>query len=264
MPGGEKGETVAELQPIPRVNVFQTAFDQLSAWLDSEAIAPGERLPSERELAAQLQVSRPLLREVVRALRAVGMVEARGRARATYIKSTAPARVGHGPPLALPLAEAELLELEEFREAIETQIAALAAERACPEDLEAGERALAAMRREIAGNVEAFLEADDQFHLALGAAAGNRLLQAAQRQVHDRERDEPNLRRAGMQTTEVKGALRQTVEAHQHILEAVRQRDAARARRLMREHISQTRQHVIVAAILHQDGRDGEGQAAAK
>src|SRR5437763_3343759 len=95
------------LQPVQPVTVFQAVFDQLSAVLASDAFAPGQRVPSERELAAQLRVSRPSVREAMKALRVLGVVEVRGRS--TYVKGTrrAPAR----PPFALSLADAEPYEI---------------------------------------------------------------------------------------------------------------------------------------------------------
>src|SRR5260221_14022144 len=89
------------LQPVQPVTVFQAVFDQLSAVLASDAFAPGQRVPSERELAEQLRVSRPSVREAMKALRVLGVVEVRGRS--TYVKGTNGA--AGAPPFALPLAD---------------------------------------------------------------------------------------------------------------------------------------------------------------
>src|SRR5438067_3388632 len=108
------GDTMEQLQPVRPVTVFQAVFEQLSALLAGATFAPGARLPAERELAEQLHVSRPSVREALKALRVLGLVEVRGRS--TYVKAPAPARPLEAPPLALPVAEAERRELHEFRE----------------------------------------------------------------------------------------------------------------------------------------------------
>src|SRR5438309_1407006 len=84
---------------------------------------------------------------------------------------------------ALAVTDVELLEILEFREAIESQIAELAAERAATHDAEALERVLAQMETAFSRDVDAFFAADRQFHRALAHAAGNRLLMAAANQV---------------------------------------------------------------------------------
>ena len=233
-----------QLQPVKPVTVFQAVFEQLSALLASEGLVPGDRLPPERELAEQLRVSRPAVREALKALQAVGLIEVRGRS--TYIKASA--RAATGSPLSLALPEAELLELLEFREGFEPQIAALAAERADDEDIAALECQLANMRRELGHDEDAFFRADHEFHRALGRAARNRLLLAVQTQVYEHDMLQPDLYEAGMNSGKVSGALARTVEAHGRILAAVRTRDGQKARRLMQAHLAQAQQHVVVGA----------------
>lgn len=166
-----------KLQPVRPVTVFQAVFDQLSALLAGDTFAPGDRLPSERELAEQFRVSRPSVREALKALRVLGLIEVRRRN--TYVKSAQVKQDGDTPLPALPVAEAELLEIQEFREAIESYIAELAAERAAAHDAEVLEQVLAVMEQEFSRDVEAFFAADRQFHQALARAGGNRLLMAA-------------------------------------------------------------------------------------
>jgi GntR family transcriptional regulator, transcriptional repressor for pyruvate dehydrogenase complex len=236
-----------QLQPVKTITVFEAVFDQLSALLSSDAFAPGDRLPSERELAAQLHVSRPMVREAMKALRMLGRVEVRGRS--TYVKGPQAPPAADAPQLVLPLAEVELLEIHEFREAVESQVAALAAERATARDAEALARIFALMQQEFAHDVEAFFAAERQFHRALAQAAANRLLLAAHAQIHEHELLQPHLYPAALHGAAVEGALEHTLDAHRKILEAVRQRDGARARRLMREHLAHLRQYIILGGL---------------
>lgn len=244
MTKAEGGATA--LQPVPRVSVFQAVVDQLSSWLASGAVAPGERLPSERELSEQLQVSRASLREALRALRATGLIESRGRA--AYLRKQSDHPEQGISTLAISFAEAERLELHEFRGAIETEIAALAAERHDALDLRALQQTLTAMDQAIQNDPAAFWEADHRFHRALAHAARNRLLLAAQEQVYQL------LPIGAGSSTEIRSpALTQrfalTAKDHRRILEAILERDAAKARQAMRDHIARTRQHVLVDAF---------------
>ena len=232
------------LRPVQPVTVFQAAFDQLSALLAGDAFAPGDRLPSERELAERLRVSRPSVREALKALRVLGMVEVRGRS--TYVKGGT--RAGQ-VALVLPLEEVELLEIHELREAIETQIAALAAERRDAHDLDQLTRVadeMAAITREDAA---AFAGADRRFHEALARAARSRLLLAAQTQIYERALERPRLQSASLHAGMVAGARQRSVDAHRQIVLAVRQQDGAKARRLMVEHLGHVRQDIVVGAF---------------
>lgn len=240
-----------QLQPVQPVTVFEAVFAQLSTLLAGDAFAPGDRLPSERELAAQLQVSRPSVREVMKALRALERVEVRGRS--TYVKGSQPVPTADADalPLILPLTEVELLEIHEFRVAIESQVATLAAERATTHDMEALERVFAVMQREFARDVEAFFAAERQFHRTLAQAAANRLLLAAHAHIHEHALPRSHLL-AALHGSAAEGALAQTLEAHRKILEAVRQRDGIKACHLMREHLTRLRQDIIRGALNHE------------
>jgi GntR family transcriptional repressor for pyruvate dehydrogenase complex len=243
-----------QLQPVRPVTVFQAVFEQLSGLLAGDTFAPGDRLPAERELAEQLHVSRPSVREALKALHVLGLVEVRGRS--TYVKAPPPAQLGDVPSLALPVAEVELLEIHEFREAIESQIAALAAERAAAHDAEALEEVLWVMEEAFSHDSEAFFAADRQFRQALAHAAGNRLLLAAHAQIREHELRQPRLQPAALHSAAVKGALEHTVEARRQILAAVRERDGTRARRLMRAHLAHMRQSILVGAFAHERAAD--------
>lgn len=247
MPLADEGMPVAQLQPVRPVTVFQAVYDQLFALLTSDVYSPGARLPSERELAEQLRVSRPSVREALKALRVLGLIEVRGRS--TYVKSQQAGSEAGPPAITLPLAEIELLEIHEFREAVEGHIAELAAERAAAHDTAALERVLAVMQEEFSRDVEAFLAADREFHRTLARAAANRLLLAAHTQIYEQALLQPRLQSASRHSAAVAGALERMLEAHRQMLEAVHQRDGAKARRLMRAHLAQLRQDIIVGAF---------------
>ncbi len=249
---------MGQLQPVRPVTVFDAVYDQLYALLSGDTFAPGARLPSERELAEQLRVSRPSVREALKALRVLGLIEVRGRS--TYVKRQHAAPETGRPAITLPLAEVELLEIHEFREAVEGHIAELAAERAVAHDTAALERVLAVMQEEFSRDVEAFLAADREFHRTLARAAANRLLLAAHTQIYEQALLQPRLQSAALHSAAVTGALEHMLEAHRQMLEAVRQRDGAKARRLMQGHLAQLRQDILASATV---ATEENGQASA-
>jgi len=200
------------------------------ALIDQGQLKPGHRLPAERELAVQIGVSRPSVRAGLRALAAMGVVQSRHGA-GTFIRS--------GPPVlgSEPLSFLAALhgftrdEMFEARRVLEVGVAGLAAERA------AGEH-LATIAEEITGmyaSLEeplAFLRHDIRFHRAVAAASGNPILASLVEMVsalfYEQRRKTAGRARD----------LRESAEMHRTIYNALRTRDAARAREMMNEHLS--------------------------
>ncbi len=134
----------------------------------------GEQLPPERDLAVRLGVSRPVLREAVEQLRAVGVLESRrGNGGGVFVRSlTLPT---HLLTDRAELDRAGLAEVLEARRAIETSCHLLAAERADAADLAALAQLVAELEA-ATGEPEEFIEADVRFHLRIAAAARNPVL----------------------------------------------------------------------------------------
>lgn len=141
----------------------------------------GDRIPGEYDLAARLQVSRPAVREAIRALTHVGVLEVR-RGDGTYVRSAADPR-----PLLRRFERATLRDVFELQQAYDAQAARLAARRRTPEDLLALQALLE--DRDAAQNPEEFAEADVRFHLKIVEASHNPLLAEAyryfQRRLHE-------------------------------------------------------------------------------
>lgn len=141
--------------------------------LDQE-LGPGDRLPSERELAEQFGVSRASIREAFTALSALGLVEAR-TGDGTYVSINLTDSVLQPLSWAVLLAGGVGQDLAEARKIIEPSIAALAAQRATASDKK---KLLETVNptREAIGNSSVFAEQDLRFHIALAEAADNRIL----------------------------------------------------------------------------------------
>jgi GntR family transcriptional repressor for pyruvate dehydrogenase complex len=197
-------------------------------------LKPGDRLPPERDLARQIGVSRPSLRSGLRSLEAMGVIRAR-QGSGTYI-SDGPPRLGEGPLQFLAALHGFTRdEMFEARRVLEVNTAALAAERAGPEEL-------AVMADEVANmfasleDPQEYLRHDVQFHRAVAAGSLNPVLATLIDTVAELVYETRRL------TVERATDLRESAEMHRRIYQAIKARDPERARREMDEHLDLARQ----------------------
>jgi len=212
-------------------SVTQDAIDQIRALIASGEWGPGARLPRETDLAAQLGLSRNSLREAVRALSLIRVLEVR-RGDGTYVSSLAPDLLLESTLQATDLLPGRaVLELFEVRRLLEPAAAALAARRV-------NDETRADLKRELdrmfaAGdNVEELVEADAAFHDVLASAPGNAVLRSLLRSLSTR-----TVRARlwhGMADTQ---ALDLARAEHTRIYEAVEAGDAELARAATTVHI---------------------------
>lgn len=149
---------------------YQLVADRVRALIEQEGLAVGARLPAERELALQLGVSRPSLREALIALEIDGRVEIRGGS-GVYV-CAAPVGAGESATSALGDSPAELMQA---RVVLESAVITLAAARVTKPGLQRVEEALMAMREEHSGG-RIPVDADRRFHLSIAEMAGNSVL----------------------------------------------------------------------------------------
>jgi GntR family transcriptional regulator, transcriptional repressor for pyruvate dehydrogenase complex len=163
----------AQMRPVDRKPIYEQVSDRLREFIDVNQLQPGDRLMTERELAQQLSVGRSSIREAITALRAQGVVDVR-HGEGIYLLRR--------PEDLISSLAAELVETHvdhpyiwETRQALETQCARLAANRATPEDLAEIEAALTLMAAEIADGKPG-LDGDRRFHLGVATASHNPIL----------------------------------------------------------------------------------------
>src|SRR3989475_7322698 len=118
---------VAVIEPIRRSRLYQGIVEQIEGLLERGDIRPGDQLPPERQLADQFQVSRASVREALRTLELLGIVETRPGG-GTFVRQTTPDDLAR-PLTGLISRGHSLADVIEFRGLIEPAIAALAAER---------------------------------------------------------------------------------------------------------------------------------------
>jgi DNA-binding FadR family transcriptional regulator len=200
-------------------------------------IPPGNALPSEDDLASQFDVSRPVVREAVKELAVLGLVESR-QGRSTRV--TSPDDWNQFAPDLLAArsevgaADDFLLELLELRRLIETGAAGLAAVRATDEDI-ATMTALYDRMEASSGDIERFTDGDMAFHAAMLAATDNHLLTRLIETIG------PVLRFGRMVSLERRpdGPI-DSQRGHRRVLDAIQAGDPELAREAMREHLSWT------------------------
>lgn len=197
---------------------------------------PGSRLPVEKELAAQLGVSRGSLREGVRALATLGVLETR-QGDGTYVTALDPGALlsplGFLADLQQPAHAADLLAV---RRVLETESVALAATRLTDEQLAELEGVLADVDGILAHDpdmdLEAFIDADTRFHGIIARASGNPPLAAIIDALVGR-----TFRTRLWRAISHRGSVRETQAEHRAILAELVRRDPARARIRMEVHL---------------------------
>jgi GntR family transcriptional regulator, transcriptional repressor for pyruvate dehydrogenase complex len=197
----------------------------------SGELRPNDPLPTERELAQQFSVSRTAVREAIKALEQAGLVTVR-QGRGVTVAAASQARVADSIARFLRVENGPMWALVELRSILETEIAALAAQRRTADDLARLTALVERMDQLVAAPTE-YVETDLEFHRALVASAHNPLFDV----VLDPFRSE--LRHSRDIGATVPNAPTRSIVTHRRILEAVRSSNSSRARREMRSHFRQ-------------------------
>lgn len=204
---------------------------QVEKLIADERLRPGDRLPSERDMAVLLQVSRPSLREAVRILQARGRLLVR-HGQGVFVRE---ARVERELRRALLATEVSAGELFAMREVLEVPAAAWAARQITDAQLAGLRRTLDRMgsmigsRRALDFDTLAALDVD--FHMGIIAAAGNRFLRQTSGVLHE-------MLLSGMETTlSIPGRPESSRRDHGQIYAALTAHDPSAARRASRAHI---------------------------
>lgn len=197
------------------------------SWIHIGQLGPGDKLPTERELSAKLGVSRPTLREGLRQLSVEGYLGARrGNAGGTFVTDLA-------RPRSMWLEHARkhprwVVDWFEFRKAIETRTATLAAQHHTPDELTAIRNAVDDMRR--SEDRVAFRQADHSFHLAIAEASGSDRLRSAVLQVRGELFPSADL-------LDYDCEFSQTTREHAAVLRAIEKGRASAAAKAMETHL---------------------------
>lgn len=230
----EKDRIIAkalDIEPIRKAGISDVMVEQILSYVKAGQLKPGDKLPSERELAERFAVSRPTVREALRALSVLGVIDIRHGGGAYVGSLDADALLG---PLNffLSLTDVSMARLYEARRLIEGEICALAATVCTPEDIEDLE-ALIAEQDSVQAYAQEYLELDSRFHARLGHLSGNSFLARASQSL--------NVLGIEFRTRAAKtrDTPRRSILDHRSIVEALRRKDAEGARKAMAAHMEQ-------------------------
>jgi GntR family transcriptional regulator, transcriptional repressor for pyruvate dehydrogenase complex len=217
------------LERVKRSRVWEDIVTQILQLMSDGNLTGGSRLPSERELASQLGVSRPSVREAMRQLELMGVIESR-QGSGAFVKAVSDEDLVQ--PLALLLRGRKhlLRDILETRKVIEPHLARLAAEKASAADVADLEGLIQQQQTKVGGGRLA-IEEDTAFHHMLAQASGNRVLLLLVESCMDLLRES---RKLNLQSPE---RARRSVEGHADLLRAIKRHDPDGAFSAMVRHL---------------------------
>jgi GntR family transcriptional repressor for pyruvate dehydrogenase complex len=230
--------TPPALSPIPRPTLTDEIVKRLTGYILENRLRPGDKLPSERDLMAQLGVGRNSLREAVKTLSAVGVVEV-AVGEGTFVGQGDASALAKPLSWALLMNESSAREVIQARRLLESELAALAAENASDEEITAIGAELAAMREHLR-DPERYITHHLAFHLAIAKAAHNGVLyhilatlgQVVRLWIVENYSSRPT-------------EQARRVDEHDPVYETIAARDPARARAAMESHLAAAGQRLL-------------------
>jgi GntR family transcriptional regulator, transcriptional repressor for pyruvate dehydrogenase complex len=216
-------------EAFSKPNLPEEIVRKLLLLIEEKKLHPGARLPSERELASQLQVSRPSLREALRALSIMKVVEIRQGA-GTFITGLEPDLLVEHLDFVFALSDATYLDLLESRQIVEGGLCALAAKRITDEELAQLDACMQRLVESVHDSAR-FFQADLDLHECIAESARSMILGRFMASIR-------RLGRASRQrTTDLPGIKEQVIADHQAIVKALHARDSEAARAAMLQHL---------------------------
>jgi len=217
------------LEPLVKTRLYEDIVKQIMDSIKKGELKPGDKLPTERDLALQLNVSRTAIREALRSLETMGMIYSKVGS-GTFIKDMSLDILMDSFSGILKKNERLIIELIEVRLLLEVEIAKMAARRIDENKLQAIEKALKLMENEIKeGGLG--IKGDNTFHNELANAADNLAMTSILNLCGELLN---TTRKAALKAL---GDPRIGLEHHRSIMEAVRSGNESEAGRLMKEHL---------------------------
>lgn len=218
-------------RPLSRTRLYEQIVAQLREYVSASGLKTGDKLPSERELAEKMGVSRASIKQAIVVLEVQGLVEIR-HGGGTYLRQDS---LSIEPIATLVERRRRLPDVLDAREAMETKLAELAALRRSDADMAEIEAALETMRAEIEDG--ALGENGDRlFHLAVTDAAHSELLAEFMRETAEQ------IAESRHESLQQPGRPHRSLAQHTRIAEAIRAQDATAAISAMRAHLETVRE----------------------
>ncbi|RKT13414.1 GntR family transcriptional regulator [Paraburkholderia sp. RAU2J] len=228
-----------QLKQVETRRLYQHIADQIRSLIGSGGFAPGTRLPAERDLAQQLGVSRPSVREALIALEIAGSVEIR-QGSGVYVcrvpdrSSSTTAAMGESPS-----------ELMQARAVLEGSVIVLASALITPDGLAQLRETLDAMRTQVKAGLSP-LEHDRAFHVCIAEMSGNSVLVRMVAELFDERHSPISSRLSGH--AETSQTWQAALEEHEAIYRALEERDPLAAQAAIRRHLKASEARWIEAS----------------
>ncbi len=216
------------MKTIGRTSLTKSIIDQFELLISEGTLKPGAKLPPEIKLAEELSVSRPALREALRALELVGVIEKKS-GDGTYISEDI---ASGGVRFMFLMRKNETPKLFEARKVLETGLAGVAAEKRSHQDIEKMQMALNEMKKYLHSNRKKFLKSDMNFHIAIIKATQNDILKELS--VHLNEL----LWQGRAKKSHTLKVLVRSIEEHEEILKAIEKHNSILASKMMLKHLN--------------------------
>lgn len=218
------------LKPVSRVTVGEQVALQLAGMIRDGRWQPGDKLPPENQLCTALTIGRSTLREALKSLAFIGMVRMRP-GDGTYVAQTQPGLLERILARGLLKTEKDLAEVCEARMVVETELAALAAERADAADLDVLRDTLQQSEASIHNQGRPFIQLDLEFHLAIASAAKNTVLRHLLSDIRG------VLMEWITKSQKLPGLRENALAQHKKIFESIADRSPSKAREAMQAHL---------------------------
>jgi GntR family transcriptional repressor for pyruvate dehydrogenase complex len=230
-PSQSSGDDPRMITPIKKTRIAEEVADRVRTLMLDGTFPAGEPLPSERHLAERFGVSRGSIRDALRTLETIGLLETR-HGQGTFPHELSVDRLV--APLASVMAYRSDLqdELLDVRRMFEPAVARVAALRATEEDLADLQRILDTQRQKLKSGQSAIVE-DTAFHAVLARATRNRVVMSIMATLNDL------LVESRTQSLQQKGRPARSVDGHEAVVAALRRQDADGASQAMYNHIDQ-------------------------
>jgi GntR family transcriptional regulator, transcriptional repressor for pyruvate dehydrogenase complex len=226
----------SDFEVVRRNRIYEEVAKQIER-LVLKKLKPGDKLPSERELAETLKVSRSSIRDAIRSLELMGFVEPRQGA-GTIVREISAETVVNPFANALKRRHELVSELLDFRRMLEPPLAARAATHATSEELAEMEEILERQDEKQRRGDSAVAE-DAEFHYSIALASGNSVVLKVLDILMDLLRDTRE------RSLQLEGRPQKSLAGHRRILAAIKRRDAEAARDAMRRHIEDVEEIVL-------------------
>src|ERR1700733_6359073 len=226
----------SDFEVVRRNKVYEEVAKQIER-LILKKLKPGDKLPAERELAEMLHVSRGAIRDAIRGLELMGLVEPRQGA-GTIVREVSADSLVNPFANALKRRQELVSELLDFRRMLEPPLAARAATHASPEDISEMEEILQRQEQKQTQG-EAAVAEDTEFHYSVALASDNSVVLKVLDILMDLLRDTRE------RSLQVEGRPQKSLAGHRRILAAIKRHDAEAARDAMRRHIEDVEEIVL-------------------